>query len=109
MSLQSDNKVSRATLFKSLGLDVADEDERMRKERLSDAILAKEQAALEGKTLHEIRNVDPEKPIVEPASDEEISEDLGSLPGTDAGDGGLDMGMDMGSPAIPIPDQPEEF
>lgn len=90
-------KVSDQTLYRSLGLDYADEVRKMREESIQRAINAKEGAALEAMSLTELRTLGPEDVIEEP------EDDLGAgggaaLPGEDTGGGGgLDL-PDLGGP-----------
>lgn len=63
---QDDQKrVSLHTLYRSLGLDFADEARKIRKEAIQNAINKKEKASLETMTLNELRALDEEDEIPE--------------------------------------------
>lgn len=85
-------QVSRHTLYRSLGISYEEEQGRLRKELIDEAILQKEQEAMIKMRLSELRNLDPDKAIPEP-----VGEGSGSVPPNGAD--GL-SGMD-GLPGMP--------
>lgn len=99
-------QVSKHTLYRSLGIDYDSEMARLRKEAIDEAIFLKEQEAMQNMRLTELRNLDPEKSIPEPAESPGggggmpggggpaglpgMAEEAGGLPG------GLGGGPDLG-------------
>lgn len=80
--------VSKKTLFRSLGLNVLDEEANVREESIRETIVLKEVDELAKKTLSELRSLDPTTPLVE--SNDEGSALLPGVPSPDAGSlGGL--------------------
>lgn len=61
-----DARASLSTLYRSLGLELEDEQRKMRKEAIYAAISKKEKAALESMELNELRSLDDEDEIPEP-------------------------------------------
>jgi len=76
--------VSKKTVYRSLGLNVKDEDTHIREEMIQEAIADKERAELSARSLSELRGLDPEKPIIENATDGMLS----ALPEMPGGEGG---------------------
>jgi hypothetical protein len=64
--LEQNQKVSRATLFRSLGLNVEEERRLIKEETIQQAILAKEAMILQGLTLGALRALKPDEDIIEP-------------------------------------------
>lgn len=58
--------VSKTTLFRSLGLNIDEENRRIKKEMINGIILKKEQQLLSGMTLGALRSVKPDDDIIEP-------------------------------------------
>lgn len=113
--LLAQKQVSLQTVYKSLGLSYDDERVKLRQEMINEAISLKEQEAVSGMTLTELRSLDPEKEIMEPVDSQERPKaqpggapggdmgmgDLG-MPGGGGGLGGMpggDLGGDLGGPA----------
>ena len=84
-------QVSLQTLHRSLGLSYEEERERLKSEQISDAVFAKQQQILGSMRLSELANLDPSKPIPEPA--ETVQAEGG---GGEGGLPGMDSGGDMG-------------
>ncbi len=100
-------QVSKHTLYRSLGIDYDSEQARLRKEAIDEAIFLKEQEVMQNMRLTELRNLDPEKSIPEPAEDAPAGgggmpggEGGGGLPGLaePPGAGGGMPGLDAGGP-----------
>jgi hypothetical protein len=93
-------RASLSTLYRSLGLEEADENIKIRKENIQAAISKKEVAALDAMTLNALRALDDEDEIPEPETPEGQGE--APLPGETPGGappGGLpDLGMPGGPP-----------
>jgi hypothetical protein len=60
-------RVSNHTLYRSLGLEFEDEQRKLRKEAVANAIAVKEQAELAKMKLDELRSLDPDEDIPESA------------------------------------------
>jgi hypothetical protein len=69
-------RVSNHTLYRSLGLDFDDEQLKLRKEAIANAIAMKEAASLKTMTLEEIRGLNEEEDIPEPKQGEQAEEPL---------------------------------
>jgi hypothetical protein len=94
--------VSKETVFKSLGLDVEEERQRIRSEMIQEEIFIKEQQIAKQMTLSALRALKDDEDIIEPTQE--------ALPGTPgyveeaAGVPGampMDLGMGMGLPPLP--------
>ena len=109
-------RASLHTLYRSLGLEFADEVRKIRKEAIQTAIFKREKAALEKMDLHALRSLDEEDEIPEPVGEEAAAEAPlpGEMPGgAPPGGGGLDLGappgggggggLDLGAPPPPMP------
>ncbi len=62
-------QISLQTLYRSLGLSKDEERRRLREEAIENAIFEKEMEILSGMRLSELKNLDPEKAIIEPTDD----------------------------------------
>ena len=82
-------QVSLQTLHRSLGLSYEEERERLKQEQIHEATFAKQQQILGGMRLSELSNLDPSKPIPEPAETVQAGGDSGGggLPGMSEGGG----------------------
>lgn len=84
-------QVSLQTLHRSLGLSYEEERERLKEEQIHEAKFAKQQQILGGMRLSELDNLDPTKPIPEPAETVQAGdtggESGGGLPGMEEGGG----------------------
>lgn len=98
--------VSKATLYRSLGLNVKDEEANIREESFSEAIYQKEKAELANRSLSDLRGLDPEKPLVENVEDDA---ELPGVPGPDLGGGLPDLGGPPPGPPLggPPPAAPD--
>lgn len=96
--LVGQKQVSKKTLFHSLGLNSEEESRRIKEEMIDAAIMAKEQAIVQGMSLGGLRALKPDEDIIEPTE--------APLPGTsgseESGIPGADMGM--GGGASPLGD-----
>lgn len=94
---------SKKTLFRSLGLNVKDEDANIREESISNAIVERERMELSKMSLSELRALDPETPILEsedtPLPGAPGGPGMGGMPG-DSGMGGLPGLPDLGGPGM---------
>jgi hypothetical protein len=109
----ANKQVSKHTLYRSLGISYEEEQGRLRKELIDEAIMQKEQEAMMGMRLSELRNLDPEKAIPEPVanngatqSQSGMDEGLGGLPGMESlpGMGGAPPGLPgMGAGEAGVP------
>jgi hypothetical protein len=103
----SQKRVSLSTLYRSLGLEEADENRKIRKENIENAIAEKEVAALKAMSLNALRALDDEDEIPEPT--EAVGEapaPEAPLPGETPG-GEPPPGLDSGSPpSLPPPPPP---
>lgn len=90
-------KVSKSTLFRSLGLDVEEERRKIRKEMIEDEIARKETAIVQKMSISALRAIKEDSDIVEPTE-----EPLPGVPGAEAAPGatgapgGLGGGLDLG-------------
>jgi hypothetical protein len=96
-------RASIHTLYKSLGLEWEDEQRKIRKEAIQNAINAKEKAALQEMDLSSLRALDYEDEIMEPEGKEGGKGGAGGeapLPGESPGgsSGGGLPGLDLGTP-----------
>jgi len=92
---QEPPKVSKSTLFRSLGLDPEDEKRKVRKEMIEDIIIMKEKQVAQGLSISALRALKDDDDIVEPTE-----EPLPGVPGADMaggmpGAGGLGLGGGM--------------
>jgi hypothetical protein len=100
-SLVTTKQVSLQTLYRSLGLNYEDERKKLRHEMVNDTIRAREEAALAGMDLTELRSIDPEQEIMPPVPAEGApGAPPGGMPGMPPGGemGGAPMG---GMPPMP--------
>ena len=88
-------KVSKSTLFRSLGLDSEDEKRKVRTEMIDDIIATKEKQIATGMSISALRAIKEGEDIVEPTE-----EPLPGVPGADAGMGGM-PGMGGGLGGMP--------
>lgn len=108
-SLVTSKQASLQTLYRSLGLSYEDERKKLREEAINDAIRQREEGALAGMTLTDLRGLDPEQEIMEPLPGEGGMEQpgmgsmgvpggpgAGGMPGGDMGMGGMPGGGGMG-------------
>lgn len=80
----ANKQISKHTLYRSLGISYEEEQSRLRKELIDEAIMQKEQEALMSMRLSELKSLDPEETIPEPIVPSESSqEEEMSLPGMD--------------------------
>jgi hypothetical protein len=87
-------KVSKSTLFRSLGLDVEDEKRKVRKEMAEDIIAQKEKQIMQGMPISALRAIKEDEDLVEPTD-----EPLPGVPGAEApGAGGLGGMPPLGGP-----------
>jgi len=85
-SLVTAKQASLQTLYKSLGLNYEDEREKMRAESVNDAIRQREEQALAGMSLIELRALDPTREIMEPIISEQPAGGMSAgMPGMEAG------------------------
>jgi len=108
---QGDDAAKRAslhTMYRSLGLEYEDEQRKIRKEAIQNAINAKEKAALQAMDLSALRSLTDEDEIVEiEGSGQKGAGSEPPLPGETPGGapppgGGL-PGLDLGAPPPPAP------
>jgi len=90
LGLIDKKKVSTETVYRSLGLNKAEEMANIRAEQIQAAILSKEEQALAQMNLSELRSLDPDKPVPE--------RPVVALPGAPGGPGGDGMGDLLGAP-----------
>lgn len=88
--LATNNKVSQQTLYKSLGLNMDQENRLIKEEMIKQAILVKELDIINGMTLGALRALKPDQDIIEPTE--------APLPGTVSG-----MGEEAGIPGVGVP------
>lgn len=90
----SDNKVSVQTLYRSLGLSYEEEQRRLKEELINNVTRQKEEQALMQMRLNELRNLDADSAIKEAPGEDipgaTLGDDMGGIPGADAGGGGLE-------------------
>lgn len=107
----SDKKISRQSMYRTLGLSYEEEQFRIKEEMIADVIMAKEEQALQSMTLSELRAIDANSNIVEPTAEEQsdnaemgisgapMDDGMDSLPGVGGGPmGGLGAPPDLGMP-----------
>lgn len=107
--LVGSKQASVQTLYRSLGLNYDDEKVKMRQERIDAAIVQREEQALAMMSLSELRALDPEKPISEPAGAAQeggagmaMPPEAGGLAGAPPGGGGLGGGLpELAPPPAP--------
>ena len=100
-SLVDKQIVSKETLYRSLGLEMEDENRKVRRENVHAAIAKKEIVALDTMTLNALRSLDDEDEIPEPKTASGTAPPVESpLPGETPG-GGLDLGGLGGMPSMP--------
>ena len=100
-SLVTTKQVSLQTLYRSLGLNYEDERKKLRQEMVNDTIRAREEAALGGMDLTELRSIDPEQEIMPPVPAEEAAGAGAQMPGMPPG-GAPGMEAPMGGmPPMP--------
>lgn len=91
-------QVSLQTLHRSLGLSYEEERDRLKEEQIHEAKFAKQQQILGSMRLSELDNLDPSKPIPEPAETVEAEggggDSGGGLPGMDGGGGDSGGGLE---------------
>ena len=101
-SLVTSKQASLQTLYRSLGLSYEDERKKLREESINDAIRQREEGALAGMTLTDLRGIDPEQEIMEPLPGEGGTETPGAGGmGVPGGAGGGMPGGDMGMGGMP--------
>jgi hypothetical protein len=93
-------KVSKSTLFRSLGLDPEDEKRKVRKEMIEDIIAVKEKQICQGMQISALRAIKEGEDIVEPTE-----EPLPGVPGAEApgampGMGPPPLGGGLGGPPL---------
>jgi len=88
---------SKKTLYRSLGLNVKDEDTSIREESIAQAIFLKEQEELAKLSLSELRALNSDKPIIENLDTSTTA--LPGVPGGSGGLGGLPGGGGLGGPS----------
>lgn len=99
-------RVAVQELHRSMGLDYNDQLRKIKKENISNAILKKEQIALDAMTLSELRALTEEDEIQEKEGQQEAKageEGGGGLPGMPGSDFGP---PDLGAPPSPGPSEP---
>ena len=99
-------RVAVQELHRSMGLDYNDQLRKIKKENISNAILKKEQIALDAMTLSELRALTEEDEIQEKEGQQESKageEGGGGLPGMPGSDFGP---PDLGAPPSPGPSEP---
>lgn len=96
--------VSMTTMYRSLGLDYTDELNNQKKEAIQMAILKKEMEEIKGRSLSELRAMDPMKPILEsekPALPGQVGPDAaGGIPDMS---GGAPPDLGLGAPPTDAP------
>jgi hypothetical protein len=94
--------ISKATLFRSLGLNIDEERRRIKEEMINNIISTKEQQLLQTMSLGALRSVKPDDDIIEPTESTPLpgtpgSEESGTPTG---GLGGPDLGLGGGAPEL---------
>lgn len=102
-SLVTAKQVSLQTLYRSLGLNYEEERQKMRAEAINDAIRQREEQALAGMSLLELRALDPEREILEPT---QAAQPLGGAPMGQPGVPGAEAGMPGAPPGGGPPGAP---
>jgi hypothetical protein len=93
-------RASLHTLYRSMGLEYEDEQRKIRREAIQNAINAKEKAALNAMDLNALRALDDEDEITEVEGDKAQQE--APLPGEQPGGAPPSMpGLDLGPPPSP--------
>lgn len=103
---ENSKRVSLHTLYRSIGLEYEDEQIKLRKEAIQNAINAKEKAALQGTDLASLRAMDDDTEIAEPEGQQGQKGDAplpGETPGGAPPPGGGLPGLDLGGPPPPAP------
>jgi hypothetical protein len=108
VNLSGDPKrVSIQTLYRSLGLEFEEENRKMRKEAIQEAIREKEKAGLQKMPLNELRSLGEDDEIPEavssPVPGEDPSDASGGLPGEEPPPGGPAGGLPPPPPPPPPP------
>lgn len=105
--------ISTHTLYRSLGLDYQDEQQKIRKENIQDAINAKEVEALSKMDLASLQSLDEDDEIPEPTDPNAPTGQEAPLPGETAGGGSSGMpdlgglsGMPSGGAGGTLPTPP---
>lgn len=103
---QGEHTAKRAsihTLYRSMGLEYEDEQRKIRKEAIQNAIILKEEVALGAMDLNSLRALDEEDEIPEaPVQPGQKANDAGPVPGEmPGGMPGLDLGPSGGMPSPP--------
>jgi hypothetical protein len=105
---QGDGPAKRAslhTLYRSMGLEYEDEQRKIRREAIQDAINAKEKAALSSMDLNALRAMDDEDEITEVEGSKAQQGAEAPLPGETPGGAppppGAMPGLDLGPPPFP--------
>jgi hypothetical protein len=100
----SAKRASLHTLYRSLGMEYEDEQRKIRKEAIQNAINLKEKAALAAMDLSALRAIDEEDEIHEPEGAAKPQADAplpGETPGGAPPPGGGMPGLDLGPPPSP--------
>jgi hypothetical protein len=100
----SAKRASLHTLYRSLGMEYEDEQRKIRKEAIQNAINLKEKAALAAMDLSTLRAIDEEDEIHEPEGAAKPQADAplpGETPGGAPPPGGGMPGLDLGPPPSP--------
>src|SRR5208283_3947988 len=92
----SQKRASLSTLYRSLGLEYEDENRKIRKENIQNAIFKKEVAALDVLSLNALRALDEDDEIPEPEGQEGEAPLPGETPGGASGGALPDLGMPGG-------------
>lgn len=93
-------RASLHTLYRSMGLEWEDEQRKLRKEAIASEVLKKEQLSLKAMTLNELRALDEDEDIPEPATPQGQQGDSAPVPGEMPGGlPGMPPMPDMGAPA----------
>jgi hypothetical protein len=103
-------RVSIHTLYRSIGLEIEDENRKMRQENIQAEIVKKEIMALSTMTLNALRSLNDEDEIPEPKTEAGAAPTAesplpGEMPGGMPSGGGLDLGGGLGAmpPMPPMP------
>ena len=101
----SSKRASLHTLYRSMGLEYEDEQRKIRREAIQDAINKKEKAALDAMDLNALRALDEEDEISEIEGSKAQSQSESPLPGeTPGGAPPAPMpGLDLGAPPLSSP------
>lgn len=101
---EDQKRASIHTLYRSMGLESEDENRKMRKEAIQNAIFRKEKLALDAMDLNSLRALDEEDEIPMPELPQAGAEAL--LPGQAPPGGGLPGGLDLGGTMPGMPSSP---